>query len=177
MMGGDAMDCASTALQETTIEQQVKDENKETSDWLLFYEERKREFIQSHNNILLLGLTGPVRATSGEHGISDPTGRKVTFLERLDRTEKWLHLVEEIERRLSPKMRIFLRLRREYRYRRGRYGWVAPVQHKYAEAVAQLEGKAVEDVWIEDRHTFQKWWQRIVEYTAREAAKRGLFNG
>lgn len=162
--------------QEDTIDKQVKRENKEVAGWLLFYEERKQAYHRMRQDILASGLTGFIVVTGGEQGASDPTGRKVALLGRLERMEKWLVLVEEIERRLPWKMQIFLRLRREYRYRRGRLGWVAPVQHKYAEAVAKNEGKPVEDVWVEDRTTFYRWWERIVEYTAREAAKRGLLS-
>jgi hypothetical protein len=71
-------------------------------------------------------------------------------------------------------MRIFLSLRREYRYNRGRVGWVVPVQRRYCEAVAKREGKQLEDCWLESRGTFNDMWNKIIIYTVRKAYKRGL---
>lgn len=70
-------------------------------------------------------------------------------------------------------MQALLRLRREYRHRRGPHGWTAAVQHRYAQEIVERLGKRVEDVWIEDRNTFTEWWNRILQFGAIKAAKRG----
>lgn len=122
-------------------------------------------------------LCDPVGGRRSARRMNNPTLQKVLKLLKLGDTrqlEEWLALVQEVEENLPPKMQIFLRLRREYRDRRGPYGWVAPVQHRYAQEVAALLGKRPEDTWIESRQTFSEWWQRILQYTALKAAKRGL---
>jgi hypothetical protein len=109
--------------------------------------------------------------------VSDPTGRKGIRLAALDdlrTTERWLEWCREAEAALPWKMQIFLRLRREYRHRRGPHGWTAAVQHRYAQEIAERLGKRVEDVWIEDRNTFTGWWNRILQFGAIRAAKLGL---
>ena len=119
---------------------------------------------------------------SPDRNISDTTGDRAISMASLveellaEREEllKWVMLIRDVEAGLPWKQLTFLKLRREYRFRRGRNGWVAPVQHKYCEAVARKEKKRVEDVWINDRNTFSDWWRLIVEYTARNAAKRNL---
>lgn len=92
----------------------------------------------------------------------DPTGRKAAK--------------EEVERRLPLKMQIFLRLRQELRHYRGRQGWTVAMQRRYAQVLAKRTGKGEEECWIEDHTTFWRWWIRIVEYTARLAAKAGLLD-
>jgi hypothetical protein len=47
------------------------------------------------------------------------------------------------------------------------------VQHRYAQEIVERLGKRVEDVWIEDRNTFTEWWNRILQFGAIKAAKRG----
>lgn len=159
-----------------TIEEQAQRENAEVSDWLLYYEDRLHSYKRDCKDILSEGLVGPVTALNKGRKVSDPTGRKAVALTRLGFTAEWLQLIDDVTRRLPWQLQIFLRLRRDYRDRRGQHGWVAPVQHKYAEKAAKHTGKDPEDVWIESRTTFYRWWKRIVEYTAREAGKRGLLS-
>lgn len=147
------------------LQEEVKRDSKIAAGWLLYYEERKKEYERQREAIL--HSSGPclTEVTPAGKSIGDPTGRKVVRLGELQYAEEWLKLVEEVERRLPPKMQIFLQLRREYRHRRGRHGWVAPVQWKYAEKTGQ---------WVENRRTFYVWWNRIVAYTVILAAKRKL---
>jgi hypothetical protein len=161
------------AQPEVSIIEQYKTENKEAEGWLLWYEERKRKLEQRRADILLSVPIGPAGIpTTGN--VSDNTGRRAAKLADLQRDEEWLRVVEEVEKRLPWKQLIFLRLRREYRYHRGRRGWTAAVQWRYAEAVAKRLGKDPEDTWVESRQAMNDWWRRIVEYTAREAFRRGL---
>lgn len=156
------------------LDTEVKRDNRKVAGWLLFYEERKAEYEKQREAIIESSPPCFLDAVPGENAVTDPTGRKAVNLARLHETEKWLRLVEEVESRLPLKMQVFLRLRREYRYRRGRNGWVAPVQWRYAQEIARILGKNPEDTWVESRTTFYYWWDRIVDYTARLAAKRGL---
>lgn len=157
--------------------EEARHENHIVAGWLLWYNERKQEYEQRREELLYSSKTLEMVAGAPVGfggGYSDPTGAKASKLAELRKTEQWLRLVEEVELRLPPKMQIFLRLRREYRYSKGRNGWVAPVQWKFAHEMAKIQGKKPEDTWIESRRTFWVWWDRIVEYTARIAAKRGL---
>ncbi|GAV24792.1 hypothetical protein ciss_07250 [Carboxydothermus islandicus] len=156
------------------IDLEFKKENRKVANWLLFYEERKAEYERLREAIIESSPCLTDAVPGGKNAVSDPTARKAVELARLQETEKWLQLVEEVENRLPLKMKVFLRLRREYRYRTGRNGWIAPVQWRYAQELAKILGKNPEDTWIESRTTFYYWWERIVEYAARLAAKKGL---
>ena len=156
-----------------TIDQIAKKENKRVEGWLLFYEDRLREYendraeiVRTTSPSLFDGLKGP--------GISNPTGRMGVKLMELQEREQWLRLVEEVERKLPQKLRIYLRVRREYRHNAGNQGWVVRVQRDYAATMARLTGLPEERHWIDSRRTFWVWWERIVEYAARMAAKEGL---
>lgn len=144
------------------------------AEWLLYYEDRLEEYRREREDILEQFPVGPVLADKPEGKVSDPTGRKVVCLDRHRTTAKWLKLVEDVEKALSPRMRVFLELRREYRYYRGRNGWMEAVRRRYAERVAAMEGVPEEEVWVEGVNTFSRWWGWIVDYAAREAARRGL---
>lgn len=157
---------------------EVKQENRIVEGWLLFADERRRDYERlradieeggDHPGWVMVGDT--VAAT-------DPTGMRAAKLAELHRMEQWLALVDEVECSLPPKMQVFLRVRRECRYgrggRNGRPAWIPYVQRRYAQEIAHMEGRDEEDVWINRPETFWWWWQRIVEYAARLAAKRGL---
>ncbi|NPV89570.1 MAG: hypothetical protein HPY50_02185 [Firmicutes bacterium] len=50
-----------------------------------------------------------------------------------------MNLIEEVERRLPPNRKLFLKLRCEHRYCTGSNGWTASVQEKYySQVVEQL---------------------------------------
>lgn len=156
------------------LELEARKDNEVAGDWLLYYEERKEQYQELLDDVsggAGLNLDSP--RTAPTNAISDPTARAGMELWETDYSQ-WLALVEEVEQRLPWKMQVFLRLRREHRHARGSQGWVAAVQWGYAEAVAERTGKPLEDVWIESRNTFNVWWQRMVDYTVRLAAKRGL---
>lgn len=161
-----------------TLDKQQKKENKIVAGWLLYYEERKAEYERIREDVLQRVPAGVASAVHPEGDYSDSTGSKVVQLAKLREMEEWLKVVEYVEERLPWKMQIVLRLRREARYRRGysrgRPAWIAYVQHRYCAEVAKREGKDIEDVWVNSPDTFTDWWNRIVEYTAREAARRGL---
>lgn len=160
-------------------DQETKEENREVSDWLLFVEERRRDYNRSREEIEQ-STANP--DGSGIYGSEpgDPTGRLAARLLKLAQTKKWIDLVDEVEEGLPEKMRIFLRVRRECRHagsrpgRRGRPPWVPYVQRRYAEELAKLLGKREEDVWISSPTTLFDRWEKIVGFAVRKAIRRGL---
>ena len=166
------------AIEQLTLEDEIRNENRIVQGWLLGYRQRKEEYCRRRGDILLASPLPPNGLPRGSE-TSDPTERKGGMLAELAEDEAlWLELVEEVQVRLSWKMQIILKLRREAVYirgkRRGRPAWVAYVHVKYCEEVAAKLGKQLEDVWVNNEDVFSEWWKRIVEYTARLAAKRGL---
>lgn len=161
------------------LETEIKNDNRIVAGWLLYYHERKQEYLNQREAIL--HSSPPCLSDAmpgGKNVVGDPTGRKGQKLADLQETERWLALVEEVERRLPWKLQIFLRLRRECRFSksggRGRPTWVPYVQRRFAQEVAARLNKQEEAVWINSPATFHEWWDKIVNYTARLAAKRGL---
>lgn len=147
-----------------SLEAEIRSDNKKVTYWLLFYEDRKKDYMLRRDYAVINCSTACVSDSLTSPEMPD-----------ISEEEKWIELIEEVERRLSWKMKIFLCLRREYRDMTGRKGWTAAAQWKYAQKVADYLGKEPEDVYV-DRFTFNNWWSRIVEYTARLAAKRGLLS-
>ncbi len=156
-----------------SLEEEVRLDNEVVAGWLLMYEERRQEYLE-----LLEGAAYPVsvdlsQPRANTNAVSDPTARAAIRLAETNYSA-WLAVVDEVERRLSWRLQVFLRLRREHRHARGSRGWVVPVQRRYAEIVAAKTGEDIEDTWISSRTTFAAWWSQIIEYTVRTAAKRGL---
>lgn len=156
-----------------TLDQEAKKDNRIAAGWLLYYHERKKEYDSRREAILYASPDPPDGQPRGT-ATGDTTGSKGARLAELHADGAWLALIEDVERRLPWKMQIFLRLRREYRFARGRRGWTAAVQWRYAEEVAARLKKDPTDTWIESRSTFSRWWDRIVEYTVRAALKKNL---
>lgn len=161
-----------------TLEKEVKNENKIVQAWLLEYKQRKERYAKLRDDLLQSSSQPPDGMPRGCN-ISNPTAQKGERLAELAEYDgMWLELIEEVQARLNWKMQIILRLRREAIYirgkRRGRPAWVSYVQVKYCEEVAIRTNKQLEDAWVDSETTFYDWWQRIVELTARLAAKRGL---
>lgn len=158
------------------LQEELKREDKITAEWLLFYSERKKEYKDRHKEILY--SSNPTISDGmpkAEHNTSDPTSKKaITLVDELAEMGKWIEVIEKVRDGIHPKLQIFLRLRQEYRHARGRKGWVAPVQWRYAEEVAKMLNKDPRDTWIESRKTFTRWWDNLVKTTARQAAKKGL---
>lgn len=159
------------------LEQEIRADNRVVEDWLLWVIERKKSYLDYKNEILeSYGASNASVDPKQKNKNSDPTaarGLKLSSVE-LQKMAEWIQLIEEVETRLSPKMRIFLNLRREHRFASGRNGWTASVQLKYANELARLTHQKPEDTWIQSRNTFTLWWSKIIDYTARLAAKRGL---
>lgn len=164
-------------LAEKLLDAEARDDKKVVAGWLLHYHERKRRYEQRRQEILNSSPPtipdSPVRGTT----IGDNTGNRGAKLGDMKSAFDWLALVEEVEAGLPPKMRLFLRLRREARYAktnlRGRPGWVTYVQENYAREMAKANKKRPSDYWVESRTLFA-WWDRIVTFATIKASKRGL---
>ena len=184
-------------MQRTLLEHEMRTENKRVSLYLLSYPDLKKQWLEYREE--RLGVlqrpdpADPMPGHASSRPVSDPTGAAGTALiaerERfrfsngddvllsLGEVERWLQLCAEVADRLPWKMQVFLRLRQDTRTCSSRTGgWVPWVQRKYAEEIAKRLGRDESDVWIESRHTFYAWWNRIVEYAARMAAKQGLLD-
>lgn len=172
-----------TAVVQEQLDTEFKRYSRKVASWLLFYEERKAEYERQREAVIESSPPCLLETPGSKNSVSDPTGRKVVQLARLQETEKWLRLVEEVEQRLPEKLQVVLKLRREAnrkhgiihtgRYK-GRPAWIPYVQHKYAEVMAEKLNKRKEDVWIESPQTFSEWWGKIVDYAVLLAAKKGL---
>lgn len=153
-------------------------ENKRVAAWLLEKNERKAGIAARREEILRSPTVGIPKIPSRSGKVSDPTGFAAAKLSELLDEERWIALIEEVENRLPDKQRIFLELRREAGHLqgdiRGRPAWVPYVQCKYPLVMAERTGKKVAEFYISHPNTYTAWWNRIIEYTARIAAKRGL---
>lgn len=158
-------------MAEKLLDAEAREDNKIVAGWLLYYNERcqwyerrREEILQSCGPCLSEVLPGRGNA------VSDPTGRKVDRLASLEETEKWLAFVEEVERRLPWKMQILLRLKRVYRIgTRGR-----PVRWRIALELSEEISRKIGKDYSVGPEMVDRWWQRILDYAARLAAKRGL---
>lgn len=157
------------------MEREIQNDNKIAADWLLWVSERRLAY--NTKRLEILTSSGPCLndLIPGNKIItSDPTGRKGQLLGDLKKVGEWLNLIDDIETKLSWKLKIFLFLRREHRFATGRNGWVASVQIRFADELAKKLCKKSEETWIENRRTFFNWWNQIVNITVRQACKRGL---
>jgi hypothetical protein len=157
---------------------EIRADNKRVAAWLLEKNERKAGIEVRREEILKSPSLGIPKIPSRGVKVSDPTGFAALKLTELMEAERWIAVIEEVERRLPDKQRIFLELRREAGHLRGdirgRPAWVPYVQCKYPLVMAERTGKKVAEFYISHPNTYTTWWNRIIEYTARIAAKRGL---
>ena len=168
-------------LKEIALDDEIREDNRILTGWLLFYHERKKEYLLRREEILessppCLNETLPGRGNC----ISDPTGRKGDKLAELAETERWLEFVEELERRLPRKMMLILQLRREVRFSTRKRGacWQRHVADRYAEIMSEIfkikRHKKGRNKFEHSLRTVDEWWRKIIEYAGRLAAKRGL---
>ena len=159
------------------LEQEIRRENKIVSDWLLYYPQRLAEHKEQQEEVPLYPNTEIKDEIRGKGQTSDPTGRIVIQRTR-GYDSRWFDVIAEVEKRIPEKQRVFLEIRREARGRRGtsrgRPAWIAYVQCKYPLVMAEKTGKDVECFYISGQNTCTLWWNRLVEYAARVATKRGL---
>ncbi len=156
-------------------EREIQDDNKIAANWLLWIAERKAEYLNRRTELINAeNHEYQLAVSSNRSGTSDPTGKIGYKLALGEDTEKWIKLINEVETKLPWRKRVFLQLRREYRFSSGRKGWTAAVQYRYNQRIAEILNVNPEEVWIDSRQTFSIWWNEIVDYTVRLACKRGL---
>ena len=156
--------------------QDIKQENRIVSDWLLYYPERLRQHEEQLASVTFLSSPSLSDDIQGTGGTSDPTARVAA--QRLKYDSAWFDLIADVERSLPEKQRVFLECRRQalkqHGGRPGRPAWIAYVQCRYPLVMAERTGRDVEHYFIGREMTLHQWWERIVDYTARLAAKKGL---
>lgn len=153
---------------------EIKNDNHEAADWLLFYPFRRTQFYQDKIELMNGTKLPEVPVYTGP---GNPTMQKALSLSGLLKTEAWLETIELVESILGEKKLVFLKYRREAAYSnrkiKGRPAWVTYVQHHYAEEMSKRYGHPAENFWIAEK-TIKTWWAQMVELTARVAIKRKL---
>ena len=160
----------------TAIMQDIKRENRIVSDWLLYYPERKKQHEEQLSSVTFISSPSLSDDIQGTGGTSDPTARIASARMKYD--SAWFDLISDVEKSLPEKQRVFLECRRQalkhHGGGRGRPAWIAYVQCRYPLVMAERTGKSAERYWLGSDYMAREWWARIIEYTARLAAKRGL---
>ena len=155
--------------------QDIKNENRVVSDWLLYYPERLRQHEEQLASVTFMQSPSLSDDIQGTGGTSDPTARVAG--QRLKYDSEWFGLIADVEKSLPEKQRVFLECRRQALRQSGgvgRPGWVSYVLCNYPLEMEKLTGRDAEHYFIGREPTIKTWWQRIVEYTARKAIRRGL---
>jgi len=146
------------------------------AEWLLFYEDRKKQYFSDLNYIQDERSMPEVYVRTGAGNV---VMQKVVRLAELERAEKWLLTIELVESMLGPKKRTFLDVRREARQKNmtvnGHEVWRVYVQRHYAERMAELNNSSMIDRWWISDQTLTSWWKEIVGLTRILAYKRGCF--
>ena len=156
--------------------QDIKQENRIVSDWLLYYPERKKQHEEQLASVTFLSSPSLSDDIQGTGGTSDPTARVAG--QRLKYDSEWFGLIADVEKSLPEKQRVFLECRRQALKQqdggRGRPAWIAYVQCRYPLVMAERTGRDAELYEIGADATIHNWWNRLVEYTARKAIREGL---
>lgn len=152
-----------------SLNDEMKNDNRLVASWLLLYHERKSNYELSRESILHSSPSPPDGMPRGFE-TSDPTENKGGRLADLREDERWLVLVEEVEKRLPWKMQILLRLKQKHRVgTRGR-----PVRWIIALELSEEVSRRTKKDYSIGPDSIDEWWNRLVEYGARLAGKRGL---
>ncbi|HWP50836.1 MAG TPA: hypothetical protein VN626_03970 [Clostridia bacterium] len=157
--------------------QELNKDFETAAEWLLFYEDRLRQWEQDSRYIReeIAGSNMDWCVTAST-GTGDGVVYKVISIEELERQEKWLLTVELVHEMLSPKKQVFLAVRRAARRKnqtvKGHEVWRGYVQTQYAEDMAKKYGATPDKFWLTDK-TITEWWRELVELTRCIAYKRG----
>jgi len=158
------------------LSERTQQENHTVESWLLFHEDRLANYHRDRQMILEASPRKPEVATTGFRP-GKPTEDKGISLAELRERESTLAFIVDFERQLAaahPHLLVLLRLRRAYRDRRGRDGWMAPVMQRFPVEVAALTGDDMEKWCRTSRQTFHSYWNTVVELGVREALRWGL---
>jgi hypothetical protein len=153
--------------------QDIKKQNQTASEWLLYYHQKRQSYFLMLNNFSELAATQYTGMPHGS-GISNPTAQKAVDLSRLKEYELWIMTIEDVERILSPKKKVFLEVRRQAEMIKhdgdnGRPNWAGYVQVNYAEKISRIYGYD----HVPSERTMRSWWNEMADLVVRIAIKRG----
>lgn len=152
---------------------EIKRDNEISSDWLLYYPFRKKQYYE---DLLDIENSSPRSEVKVRTGPGNQTMQKAVKKLDLSHTELWLQSVEIVEGIFNEKKLVFLQVRREAAYIvkniRGRPAWVVYVQQQYADRMAKRYNTTPERFWVSET-TLKDWWREMVEVMARVAIKKG----
>jgi hypothetical protein len=157
----------------SNILEEIKLDNREAAEWLLYYPFRRRQFYKDKQDAICAAVTLPeVLARTGP---GNPTAIRALRLSSLVKYEQWLEVIELVEDLLDEKKQVFLKFRREAAYItkcvKGKPAWVIYVQRHYADEMAKRNNQEPEQYWLSEP-TMKAWWAQIIELTARVALKK-----
>jgi hypothetical protein len=158
-----------------TVEINFKQQDKIASEWLLNYQEKRKQYLEATASYCELSAAITTGLSHGNTVIK-PTEKHGVALVELETQKLWLMTVEDTEKVFSDKKQAFIAFRRKARELEpsaevGRPGWVDYVQVRYAEWHEKRYGKYV----LHDKKTFSVWWNEIVNIAVRIALARKLF--
>jgi len=163
--------------QKDDVLREISQDFETAAEWLLFYEDRKKQYFIDLNYIRDESSMPEVFVRTGTTG--NVVLQKVISQAELDKTEKWLLTIEMVESMLGPKKTTFLEVRREARKKNrtvnGHEVWRGCVQQRYAEEMARKNNTTMIDQWWITDQTITAWWREMVGLTRLLAYKRGCF--
>ena len=155
----------------------LKNDYKTTEEWLLFYEERKKDYYE---NVKYIDDRSPRHDLSRlGAGHSSWTEYKIVQLGNLEHEEKWLLTVELIESILDTEGKMLLKIRRQAARKsrqlqekgEKKLNWITYVQQKYALCMANDNIRNKDKYFLSERTIIARW-KKIVRITQMIAMKR-----
>lgn len=149
-------------MQAVDYKNDIKRQNKIASEWLIYYQERKREHGERRQELY------SKREKAGElsTGLSKPTEMIATNLVNHDcfsNAAKWFETVETVYNMVGHKKRLLIRLRQECKFyvsfNGGRPGWIVPVQVRFGEEMG----------FVPAEQALRNTWEDIINLTVRMA--------
>ena len=159
------------------VTRQKTQDNRTVESWLLFAEDRLTEYQARRQQILDSSPAPPDGMPGAPYRKSDSTGSKGQALAALAEDEGWLVFIKDFNNSLAetaPHLFVVLRLRQEYRHRRGPNGWTGPCMARFPRELATMTGESEAKHFKGSRSTFHCYWREVVDLAAREAIRRGL---
>lgn len=160
------------------IKNAIRTDKKNAEHYLLHYVEELKKFEEDKEEYLHYQENHDDNLGGGKgNRIGNPTAviacKSIEFAKCSD-SYRWLKAVEIVQRGLSERKNVFVKVRREaernnlYTIGRGRKGWVIFVQQRYAE---EMEKRfIIPEIWVAEV-TIRRWWQKIINQTILVANK------
>lgn len=148
-------------------------QNKQASEWLLRYNDRRKAYIEKRASFTELGSTAYTGMPKGFE-LSRPTESKAISLVDLQQQELWIMTIEDVHSILTDKKMIFLNARRLaeimcHTGEQGRPGWVSETAKIYCSEIEKKYGYYN----LPNVKTVREWWREIIHLTVRIAQRRG----